>query len=234
MLECTDPLEISTVNGITDFTLYQDVIYDNFNDITNPKNGYIYQIKAYGLKSNATLEDHKILLVTEDLTEHIVVTPDNIYTLLLEQIEDDDKLQFVYYYGCWYKLDKAYEKTKLLKGDIRQLRDNEYILINDEKYDDFSEIKNPIPNGVYWISSYVVNDAISFNINSGLLTVTKNDVLEKANNDYTLLVERLYSESKNRFIYYHGEWYPFTDTHDVLCPVEGLVNYYCEIMKGVY
>ena len=95
--------------------------------------------------------------MNEDNTEHTEVTPDNYYTLILEPIEDDKKLQFVYYYGCWYTLAKGYEKTKLLGGDIRQLRDNEYILV-DEYYDSFEEIENPIPNGVYWISSYAVDD----------------------------------------------------------------------------
>jgi len=58
---------------------------------------------------------------------------------MLNGIEDDDTLKFVYYYGCWYLLKDAYEKTTLLKGDIRQVKDNEYILLN-EYYDSFDEI----------------------------------------------------------------------------------------------
>ena len=98
-------------------------------------------------------------MVTEDLTEKVEVTPDNLYTLLLDTIENDETLQFVYYYGCWYILNKALEKTKLLKGDLRHIRDDEYIEIN-ERYDDFSEIENPIQNGVYWISSYVITNPV--------------------------------------------------------------------------
>jgi len=42
---------------------------------------------------------------------------------------------------------------------LRHIRDDEYIETN-ERYDDFSEIKNPISNGVYWISSYIITNPI--------------------------------------------------------------------------
>lgn len=223
LTECTDPLETEIVNGLTDddFKL-QDGVYNSIDEIENPVNAGIYQIRAYGLKSGAFLENNRVIVVNEDNTEHTEVTPDNYYTL---PIEDDEKLQFVYYYGCWYILAKGYEKTKLLGGDIRQLRDNEYILV-DEYYDSFEEIENPIPNGVYWISSYAVNDEDP--------TISEDYVYANADKNYALIVKRLYEESKNRYIYYHGDWWLFTPEHDVLCPVDGLVDYYCEVVKGVY
>ena len=223
LTECTDPLETEIVNGLTDddFEL-QDGVYDSIDEIENPVNAGIYQIRAYGLKSGAFLQNNRVIVVNEDNTEHTEVTPDNYYTL---PIEDDEKLQFVYYYGCWYILAKGYEKTKLLGGDIRQLRDNEYILV-DEYYDSFEEIENPIPNGVYWISSYAVNDKDP--------TISEDYVYANADRNYALIVKRLYEESKNRYIYYHGDWWLFTPEHDVLCPIDGLVDYYCEVVKGVY
>lgn len=232
LTECTDPLETEIVNGLTDddFEL-QDGVYDSIDEIENPVNAGIYQIRAYGLKSGAFLENNRVIVVNEDNTEHTEVTPDNYYTL---PIEDDEKLQFVYYYGCWYILAKGYEKTKLLGGDIRQLRDNEYILVN-EYYDSFAEIENPIPNGVYWISPYAVDDEDpDFDRISGLLTISEDYVYANADRNYYLIVKHLYEESKNRYIYYHGDWWLFTPEHDVLCPVDGLVDYYCEVVKGVY
>ena len=228
LIECTDPLETEIVNGLTsdDFKL-QDGVYNSIDEIENPINAGIYQIRAYGLKSGAFLQNNRVIAVNEDNTEHIKVTPDNYYTLILESIEDDKKLQFVYYYGYWYTLAKDYEKTKLLDGDIRQLRDNEYILVN-EHYNSFAEIKNPIPNGVYWISSYAADDKdLNFDKNEDY-------VYTNVDKNYDLIVKQLYEESKNRYIYYHGGWWLFTPEHDVLCPVDGLVDYYCEVMKGVY
>lgn len=235
LTECTDPLETEIVNGLTDddFEL-QDGVYDSIDEIKNPVNAGIYQIRAYGLKSGAFLQNNRVIVVNEDNTEHTEVTPDNYYTLILEPIEDDKKLQFVYYYGCWYTLAKGYEKTKLLGGDIRQLRDNEYILVN-EYYDSFAEIENPIPNGVYWISPYAVDDEdLDFDRISGLLTISEDSVYANADRNYALIIKHLYEESKNRYIYYHGDWWLFTPEHDVLCPVDGLVDYYCEVVKGVY
>ena len=228
LTECTDPLETEIVNGLTgdDFKL-QDGVYDSIDEIKNPVNAGIYQIRTYGLKSGAFLQNNRVIVVNKDNTEHTEVTPDNYYTLILEPIEDDKKLQFVYYYGCWYTLAKGYEKTKLLGGDTRQLRDNEYILVN-EHYNSFAKIKNPIPNGVYWISSYAADDKdLNFDKNEDY-------VYTNVDKNYDLIVKQLYEESKNRYIYYHGGWWLFTPEHDVLCPVDGLVDYYCEVMKGVY
>ena len=228
LTKCTDPLETEIVNGLTsdDFKL-QDGVYNSIDEIKNPVNAGIYQIRADGLKSGAFLQNNQVIAVNEDNTEHIKVTPDNYSTLILESIEDDKKLQFVYYYGYWYTLAKDYEKTKLLDGDIRQLRDNEYILVN-EHYNSFAEIKNPIPNGVYWISSYAADDKdLNFDKNEDY-------VYTNVDKNYDLIVKQLYEESKNRYIYYHGGWWLFTPEHDVLCPVDGLVDYYCEVMKGVY
>jgi hypothetical protein len=123
-------------------------MYDSIDDIENPVNGGIYKINAYGINFALTFENYKILLITEDFTEKTQITSDNYYTLLLDVIDEDNTLQFVYYYGCWYILSKAVEKTKLLKGDLRHIRDNEFILTN-QRYDSLFEIKNPIKNGVY-------------------------------------------------------------------------------------
>ena len=232
MFECPDPLELNIVNGLTenDFVLQQG-IYDSLDEITNPINGGIYQLQSHGLKSGAFLENHRVLVVNEANTEHRQVTPDNYYTLIIEPIKDDEKLQFVYYYGCWYVLSKSYDKTKLLKGDIRHIRENEYITIDDTPYDSFEDIKNPIPNGVYWIPSYMI-EAIEFDKATERLTVDQDYVYKKADQDYELFLQQLFEDA--RYIYYHDEWYVFTKDDDVLCPVDGIVDYYCEVVKGVY
>ena len=119
------------------------------------------------------------------------------------------------------------------ENPLEMVRDNEYILI-DGQYDSFKEIKNPVPNGVYQISSYIVDSVVSYNKITDLLTTRENAVIKKADNNYVLILNHLREDSKNKYIYYHDNWYPFTAEHDVLCPVDGIVNYYCEVMKGVY
>ena len=49
---------------------------------------------------------------------------------------------------------------------------------------------------------------------------------------YALILQRLIDESNSRFIWYNEQWWIFTSGNDILCPVEALIDYYCEIMKG--
>ena len=248
LLECKDPLQISTVNGIE--LQLQQGLYESFDEILEKvndgtielENGNVYQVIGYGIKRDtSSIEDHQVLIIDYDLVQSdLPETSSENGRLLLDEIDDDDKLKFVYYYGHWYLFLKTLEMTKPLKADIRHVRDNEFILTG-QTYQDFNEIKNPIKNGVYHISPLVVNDPEA-NFSEeypDTLDVHENDnpqengVIQEADLDYSLVMERLFEESENNYIYYHGNWYPFTSDHDVICPVEGIVDYYAEVMKGV-
>ena len=48
-------------------------------------------------------------------------------------------------------------------------------------------------------------------------------------------VLKQYIESGNRYIYYQGGWYPFTQTNDVVVPsIQAIVDYYCTILRKRY
>ena len=49
---------------------------------------------------------------------------------------------------------------------------------------------------------------------------------------YALILQRLIDEANSRFIWYNNKWWLFTNNDDLLCPVEALIDYHCEIMKG--
>jgi hypothetical protein len=53
------------------------------------------------------------------------------------------------------------------------------------------------------------------------------------NNLYELIVTRVV-DNTNRYIFYHGSWYPFSKTNDIILPVEAIVDYDCEILRGKY
>ena len=61
------------------------------------------------------------------------------------------------------------------------------------------------------------------------LTLTK-----EINKEFALILQRWIDESNSRFIWYNDQWWLFTNNDDLLCPVEAIVDYYCEIMKGRY
>lgn len=59
-------------------------------------------------------------------------------------------------------------------------------------------------------------------------------VLHRAwDKEFAVFVEELINKS-NRYIWYHNQWWVFTENNDIICPVEGLIDYYCEVMKGSY
>lgn len=51
--------------------------------------------------------------------------------------------------------------------------------------------------------------------------------------EFALFIEEIIKET-NKYIWYNNQWWVFTDNADLICPVEGLIDYYCEIMKGNY
>ena len=51
---------------------------------------------------------------------------------------------------------------------------------------------------------------------------------------YALILQRLIDEANSRFIWYNDQWWLFTNNDDLLCPIEALIDYHCEIMKGRY
>ena len=62
-----------------------------------------------------------------------------------------------------------------------------------------------------------------------------NLVLNKeVDRQFALILQRLIDEANSRFIWYNDKWWLFTNNDDLLCPVEALIDYHCEIMKGRY
>lgn len=154
-----------------------------------------------------------------DLNRHIIGE-----TGFLELYDDDATIEGLYFCGI--------HMTETEDIDRDELRFNEFIETGI-KVDAFEDIENPIPNGVYWIASHAI-DPQEYDEKNDLLYVTQSDVELVADNIYALLLERVFEENKNRYIYFRGKWYLFTNTNDVLCPVEGIINYYCEVVKGEY
>jgi hypothetical protein len=116
--------------------------------------------------------------------------------------------------------------TGSLKLEIESLQD----LRSEPNYHKLNSVKKEN----IFDKSMIKSNKLTIRINSKdnpIYAFNKRILTDK---NYALIVKRLYEESKNRYIYYHGGWWLFTPEHDVLCPVDGLVDYYCEVVKGVY
>lgn len=137
------------------------------------------------------------------------------------QLKDDDAMiEGLYFCGI--------HLTESEREDPNQyIGMNEYVLIDGE-YNSLSEITNPIPNGVYKI----LNGIGQTNSNTGTSTADGNSIIDEVDYNYNLLIGELSSD--NKYIYYNDKWYIFTTNNDVLCPIDGIVDYTYELVKGVY
>jgi len=89
-------------------------------------------------------------------------------------------------------------------------------------------VLNPIQNGVY-----TINHATTENNERSTIDGTK-EYLINTDSEYSEILKTILKNSENKCIYYKGKWCHFTADNDVLYPVEAIVDYYCEIEKGVY
>lgn len=106
------------------------------------------------------------------------------------------------------------------------LDQNQYTVI-DSYYNTIDEIKNPVNNGVYQIvdideKAFKIDDYISYNRKARLLTTMEEETFQSQDDDWGLFVKEFYS----KYIYYNGQWYPFSEDGQVLIPIKARITYY--------
>lgn len=133
-------------------------------------------------------------------------------TGILDFYDDEAIISAAYFRGV--HLNEMTDETRKEPEDT-QYRDTGITV------DSLDEIENPGKNEVYTLSSVATTAVPMFNTNED-------------NSDPYLIKLQSLIKNGNRYIYYHNDWYIFTDDNDVLCPVIGLVDYIYEVVKGEY
>ena len=137
------------------------------------------------------------------------------------QLQDDEAtIDELYFYGI--------HLTQTTNKDV--IKNNEYYLVQDKFYGTFDDVLNPINHGVYRFFIAYLNELDINRLSDNLYAVIEDKVVNVSNQNYALIIEQVFSE----YIYYNGQWYPFASTQDVLCQIDGIVDYSCEIVKGFY
>lgn len=118
----------------------------------------------------------------------------------------------------------------------KYLRKDEYY-INPVEYNNIQEVKNPIHNYVYTINP--ANKTYIQGIqqqNSLIIDPDFIEYIQNSNDSYYRLLLNLASDDLIQdFIYYNNSWYPFDKNNGVIYyPIQGIVNYRCDIIKGEY
>ena len=193
----------------------QEVISVNGINIEAPENTIVY------------IKDSK----DTDFNKHIIT---NGYL----QLEDKSvSIEGLYFYGI-------------------RLKENDLIFM-PYTFNNFDQIKNPVLNGVYHIASYgivatsnfaesTVTPSQGYSYKKGVLYTneveqkysedwalfeSKNKRLDQVNKMYTLLLRQIENDFNNRYVYYQGKWYPLLKDNSISLPIEGIVNYICEIRR---
>ena len=135
--------------------------------------------------------------------------------LILNFDEYDEPIEDCYFYGV-------------------HLDESQYTL-TDNYYYTTNEVLNPTNGLVCYIyespaedkNVYRVNEYISYNNRERLLITEEKEVEQVTSKNphyYVLLLDGIYQ----RYIYYNNNWYPFSDTGDVLMKTNATITYYYE------
>lgn len=151
--------------------------------------------------------------------------------------------------------EKFIERFIIGQTNILEIFEDDVII--EEMYFRGVYLDNQNKRSVYWANSYTYADMdkvltllqkeygktdnnITFE-DLKQLSADKNKIKAIHNGVYTLKEQIVDNIILTKYIFYKGEWFKFQDLSDenpiytggyVLCPVDGLVNYSCEILNG--
>lgn len=202
----------------------------------------------YSIKSKEQWPEKYTASVNQDNIEH----PSSSYTLLLDRVLqpiDDDGGVIVD--EEWIEQVGRDVWTGSLYIDGTKDEENETQNNLNHEEDLISVGNRQYRNGVYklksrkqWPDEATASIDPDKTLKSGLIYTISLDrayddyyhlILNKEiDRQYALILQRLIDESNSRFIWYNNQWWLFTNNNDLLCPVEALIDYHCEIMKGRY
>lgn len=202
----------------------------------------------YSIKSKEQWPEQYTASVNQDNIEH----PSSSYTLLLdrvigpvdqnggliveeewiEQVDEDVWTGSLYVDGTKDEEIETqnnlnHEEDLIPTGD-RQYRDGVYTMKSREQWpDEATASANPDQLSKSG-STYTISLDRAYDDYYHLI------LNKEIDRQYALILQRLIDEANSRFIWHNDQWWLFTNNDDLLCPVEALIDYYCEIMKGRY
>ena len=117
-------------------------------------------------------------------------------------------------------------KEDLIQTGNLVYRNNRYTFYSDQQWENEDTAEITSNNLSHSNSAYTINLNRAYDQYYNLV------LNKEIDRQFALILQRLIDESNSRFIWYNNQWWLFTNNDDLLCPVEALIDYYCEIMKG--
>ena len=96
-----------------------------------------------------------------------------------------------------------------------------------------------IRNGVYtltndFIEKYPEKIMNTNQIESRTIQSSKGALLNIMDTEFNEFMTKKIAAAANRYIWYNDRFWLFTEDDDLLCPVEAIINYTCDVMKESY
>ena len=202
----------------------------------------------YSIKSKEQWPEQYIASVNQDNVEH----SSSSYTLLFDRVSqpisddggltvDEEWIEQVggdVWTGSLYvdgtkdeeietQNNLNHEEDLIPTGD-RQYRDGVYTMKSREQWPDEATASADPDQLLKLGSTYTISLDRAYDDYYHLV------LNKEIDRQYALILQRLIDEANSRFIWYNDQWWLFTNNDDLLCPVEALIDYHCEIMKGRY
>lgn len=208
---------------------------NDFSQIEKPITNGVYTLASQVIEATQAADDNEAINVDEDKV-----------TQLQNSIYDADKVEEQ---GGRRKNYISHNALATSNIQITTAKDNKYGLVgviqidsntaginiidtyDDNLYDDKPERGAIIGQTHKYIQgdqnkALIARFGYARPLSNLKLNVIVNDL-------YSLILQKVV-DSTNRWIYYKGGWYPITDTNDVILPVEAIIDYNCEILRGRY
>ena len=202
----------------------------------------------YSIKSKEQWPEQYIASVNQDNIEHPVSGYTLLFDRVLQPIDDDGGLtvdeEWIEQVGgdVWTgslyvdgtkdeeietQNNLNHEEDLIPTGD-RQYRDGVYTMKSREQWLDEATASADPDQLSKSDSTYTISLDRAYDDYYHLI------LNKEIDRQYALILQRLIDEANSRFIWHNDQWWLFTNNDDLLCPVEALIDYHCEIMKGRY
>ena len=215
---------------------------DDYLEILNHFGGW------YSIKSREQWPEQYAASVNEDNIEHSSSEYTLLFDRILEPLDDEGGLmvdeEWIEQVGPDIWNGSLYiDGTKDIENEVQNNLNNEEDLIQtgdkiykDEVYTFKSRKQWPNEKTASVNREHISNEDSVYTISlNKAYDQYYNLVLNKEiDRQYALILQRLIDEANSRFIWHNDQWWLFTNNDDLLCPVEALIDYHCEIMKGRY
>ena len=225
-----------TIDIDSDFS--ESFIENGVYTLTNTFLDVLDRDDIYSFKSREQWES----LNTASINQINIENEEDEYTLLLEESDADDhtveidEINFDEINSGVF-IDGTPDSVRDEQIDLN--KDSDIIDTQTGSYRDEYSFKSKEQWQNLFTAS-INNDNITEETNNYVLNLNQiyekyfDLVLYKTDIEYALILNQLISSIKNRYIWYHNKWYPFTENHDCLCPTNALIDYDCAVVKGRY